>query len=103
MPSPFGDDERFPERPDVPDFWRLSDVVLQFDGASGEGDKTLEQVAEGRIDMNALAYMGAQRVAMLVARAGLPHSPELLAALHTVFTTSVLTGIEFERKGGHRA
>lgn len=102
MPSPFGDEAQHPDRPDSPDFWRLSETVLQFDGAASEDGMDLDEIAEGRIDLDALNYMAEQRAMRLLQASGLPYHPLVFCALHAAFTTAVLTGIEFERKGGHR-
>lgn len=102
MPSPFGDDEQFPDRPDTLDFWRLSETVMQFDGGANEQGLGLEEIAQGRIDLDSLNYMAEGRARLMISKTALPPHPHLIAALHAMFTTAVLTGIEFERKGGHR-
>jgi hypothetical protein len=94
-------DPRFPSRPQHPDFWRLSEVVLKLDGDSTEGRRPLKASAEGRIDLASLAYLASQRVGLLEQRVGeLPDN--VRASLAAMFLTGVLTGIEFERAGGHR-
>lgn len=98
----FMDNDRFPNRPDSPDFWRLSDVVLKLDGRATEGNEPFEQLAGPLIDIEALEYMAEQRTAAFTQAVGVPPTPELQSLLVTVFVTSVLTGIEFEKAGGHR-
>lgn len=96
-------DPRFPDRPQHPDFWRLSEVCLQLDGAATEGGKEIPEITADLIDMESLDYLTRNRVGLLVQALGIPFSPEVIRALETVFFTSVLTGIAFEKKGGHRA
>lgn len=97
-------DPRFPDRPQHPDFWRLADVTTRLDGGATEGGKTIEQVAEGVIDLESLSYAATQRVGLFLQALGYENiEPEVVAMLETVFVTSVITGIEFQKAGGTRA
>lgn len=104
MSSPFGDDAQFPGRPNHLDFWRLSDVVLQQDGAMQE-NKTEAQfraLVDEHIDLDSAAYMAQQRAAKLCDDLGAPRDPMLLSAVTAAFLTGVVAGISFEKKGGRR-
>lgn len=62
IPTPEG----MPERPDTPDFWVLSDIILKFDGDTSEGGKSFDEViAEVYPGLNlvddTVAYMAMQR------------------------------------------
>lgn len=99
MKRMFGD---FPDRPDHPDFWRMSDVVLKLDGRMQEGgteETFVESIAES-IDMDSVMYMAQERCSILLEQMGAPMA--LLPMLMTTFMTSVVTGIEFQKAGGHR-
>lgn len=97
-------DPRFPNRPQTPDYWRLSEVCLRLDGASGEGGKSFEDVVGDAVDPRSLAYVAEQRVGIFLQRLGLEHQipPALRSVMETIFVTSVVTGIEFQKAGGHR-
>lgn len=101
MPSPFQDDDVFPDRPDTLDFWRLSEVVLMLDGRSG--GVGFRQPFDGVIDLPSVEYMGRQRVEIALSGLGLPDPGQAIKDLMvSVFMTAVVTGIEFQRAGGHR-
>jgi hypothetical protein len=95
----FLDGDKFPNRPDHLDFWRMSDVVLRLDGAADNG-RELSETADGVVDLDSLVYMAEQRCALFAQALKLPTS--VTAALVTVYVASFLTGVEFEKEGGHR-
>lgn len=49
-------------RPDHPDFWALSDLMLQLDGQAEEGNRDAGQIAGEIIDERSLSYLALQRV-----------------------------------------
>lgn len=54
-------DPQFPARPQHPDFWKLSDVILQLD-SQGEAESDAFATAVGEVvDMESLQYMAYQR------------------------------------------
>lgn len=62
IPTPDG----IPERPDTPDFWVLSDIILKFDGDTSEGGKSFEEVINEiypdlNVEEDSVAYMALQR------------------------------------------
>lgn len=93
-------DPRFPGRPQHPDFWRISNVVLELDGHASEGVSMSEIVAK-LIDEQSLTYMAEQRA--LWAKHNLPGltmaAPPALAA---IWLTAFAAGIRFQQEGGHR-
>lgn len=99
MTDPLRDD-RFPDRPQHPDFWRLSQVVTKHDGRTDEGKQHVTEVIRDYIDPDSLLYMCQQRAHIYAQRAGLP--PQLVPALFGALIDGILTGIAFEREGGHR-
>lgn len=58
-------DPRFPDRPNTPDFWRLSETAMQLDGQVNEGDEDIEKIFESLCDMESLLYITDQRSGML--------------------------------------
>lgn len=92
-------DPRFPDRPQHPDFWRMSEVVLGQDADSGA--KTLEEVVGDLVDFPSLEYMAAQRAAQLRRHSHL--SEQAAIAAMAAWLTGFAAGAEFQRRGGHRA
>lgn len=106
MPSPFGDDDQFPDRPDHPDFWRLSDVVLQQDGALQEAvdkDAEYDRIIAEHVDLDSVMYLAQQRAQRVLLEQGFGLNPDAVAMVSAAYLTGVVAGIAFEKKGGHRA
>jgi hypothetical protein len=99
-------DPNFPDRPDTPDFWRMSETVLYLDGEVQEGGKSVPEIHDGRVDLESLVYTAEQRVnGLLTDLFGLslfelPN--EIRAALGTVYMGAFLHGVLFQKAGGHR-
>lgn len=94
-------DPRFPDRPQHPDFWRISQVVLELDGNASEGNMSVSEIVADLVDEKSLIYMTEQRA--LWAKQNLPgltlaYGPALGAIWATAFTA----GIRFQQEGGHR-
>ena len=95
-------DPQFPNRPQTPDFWRLSETILMLDGRSGGGALVAEVVA-GFVDVQSALYMTDQRVEMLIRDLGIEVSTAMRVVLLTVYMGGLTHGIAFEQAGGHRA
>jgi hypothetical protein len=93
-------DPRFPDRPQHPDFWRLSDVVLQLDGQATEGDRTIPEIMTGLVDPESLTYVALNRAGLLCQHLGLPES--IRPALAATWLDAFAAGVSFEKRGGHR-
>lgn len=94
-------DPRHPDRPQHPDFWRLSDVVLRQDGATQEeGEAGFLRILDETVDRDSLFYLAQQRAMIMVSQMGLP--PSLTPALTTAYLSGVVLGIGFQQAGGHR-
>lgn len=61
-------DPRFPDRPQHPDFWRLSSALTKADGDATEGDKSVEEIVG--VDGQSLVYVANNRVGMGVVAHG---------------------------------
>lgn len=94
----------FPYRPDHPDFWTLSSVVLDFDTRMDTAPSTAakheayEAIVAERIHDPSLTYMAVQRARKAVAELGQPDNKALATLIATVWSEGVLTGIEVERR-----
>lgn len=53
-------DPRFPDRPQHPDFWRLSEVIVRIDGAATEGGESVEDLMG--VDLESFMYFAQHRV-----------------------------------------
>jgi hypothetical protein len=93
-------DPRFPKRPTHPDFWRISEVVLQHDGGADEGKKPLEEIVKDTVDLESLTYFAMQRAGMSCQKMGLPEA--LVPVLASVWLDAFLAGARFQQRGGHQ-
>lgn len=91
-------DPRFPDRPQHPDFRRLSSVLIQLDARAQE--MSLPETVEGLVDLTSLEYAAEQRAGMAAAQLGLP--PRMGAVLQAMFMNAFVVGLRFEQEGGHR-
>jgi hypothetical protein len=93
-------DPRFPERPTRPDFWRMSEIILQQDGDATEGGQSVEEIVKETVDMQSLAYFAMQRAGKQLQNAGLPEA--LKPVLAATWMDAFLAGARFEQRGGHQ-
>ena len=93
-------DPRFPKRPSHPDFWRMSEVVLQNDGDSTEGNKSMEEIIKDTVDLESLTYFAMQRGGMAAQRSGLPEA--LTPVMGSLWMDAFLAGARFQQRGGHQ-
>lgn len=96
-------DPRFPDRPQSPDFWRITEVVNQQDGRSTEGQQEMDQVIGDIVDGEAVAYMAVQRARMVQRESGLSENKVLTQMMAAIWVDAFTVGVRFERAGGHRA
>lgn len=92
------DRDKFPGRPDHPDFWRLSEVLLRIDGATTEGRESVVDVLG--VDMASFMYAANERVSRAVDQQRQVGDPYLL--LMTVYMDAFALGKGFAEAGGHR-
>lgn len=96
-------DPRFPDRPQHPDFWRLSEAVLYLDGEADEGGRDIATITAGLVDPESLSYLCTVRAERFLLQLGMPNRPALVMAVAAGMLNGVATGILFEQRGGHRA
>lgn len=86
-------DPRFPDRPNVPEFWRLSEVVCGLDEEIDTGTPLVE-VTERVIPMDVLTYMAKQRVMRVVG----PLVPdEVLITLASIYLDGFVSGANYAK------
>lgn len=89
-------DPRFADRPQTPDFWRLSSSVLRLDGATADGK--YEQILDETVDLPSLIYLAEHRLPKTGLVLQGRHGATILAAYLDAFAV----GVEFQKQGGHR-
>ena len=90
-----------PGRPDHPDFWRLSELVLQLDGQATEAGMQLDEMVAGVIDPASLGYMAVMRAMKLVGaetRGQLAAKQREVARFATLYHEAFILGVRFEAK-----
>lgn len=100
MSDPLKDD-RFPDRPQHPDFWRISEVVLQHDGDAVEAGRSMEEIVKDTVDLESLTYFAMQRAGTYCQAMGLPKDFETLVG--SVWMDAFMAGARYEERGGHQA
>lgn len=98
-----------PVRPDHPDFWRISDIILTLDGrmqaahSDESKNKVYTDAVAELVDMDSIVYMGMQRAfhALGVAtKADLVEKAPQVSMLTTIWMEGFQVGSRFEKKGG---
>jgi hypothetical protein len=100
--SDFMDGDLFPDRPDHPDFWRLSESVLKQDGKFSEGNEPFETVMAQMVDVESIVYMADQRADFLLDKTGAPKTLMLKGLLMSMYLDGFTTGVGFTQAGGTR-
>lgn len=91
-------DPRFPDRPQHPDFWSITEVSNKLDGDVTEGGQSLPQILiENEIvDVNSLTYWATNRARQACQLLGLPEEKE--ASLASLYIDAFSVGTLVERK-----
>lgn len=90
-------------RPDVPEFWHLSEIVLQHDGRFEDGGNpaALEEVVNEFCPVEVVAYMGVQRSARALQGHGpVLTLPEVHALMAATWIDAFAAGASYERRYG---
>lgn len=90
-------DPDYPDRPQHPDYWRLSEVLHKMDGDSTEGGKPADEIIASFADPDSVAYAARQRSLMMQKMTGIPAE-----VLEVVWLDAFTAGVSFEKAGGHR-
>jgi hypothetical protein len=87
-------------RPEHPDFWMLSEIVISQDAAVDNKAITFEEVVNKVVDVHSLAYMAQQR-AMRISGPYAPVSEQ--SKIAAVYMDAFLTGAAFQAKKNEQA
>lgn len=85
-------DPRFPLRPDHPDFWKLCQVALKYDGRMMEAtseeakQRVFEEAVEGVVDIGSISYFALQRAIRIT------NDPRMVAALTAIYIEGFIVG-----------
>jgi hypothetical protein len=91
MDDAFG---KIPGRPDHPDFWKLSQIVLRTDGRLEADPDAFRSTVSSVIDLESLTYFARQRVMRLF-----PGQPERSTiALMSLYMDAFIMGAEFDHE-----
>ena len=93
-------DPRFPGRPTHPDFWRISEVVLQQDGQATEESLPMEEIVKETVDLESLTYFAMQRAGTMCQQMKLPES--LVPVIGSVWLDAFMAGARYQQRGGHQ-
>jgi hypothetical protein len=100
MFEPFTDPDPFPFRPDHPDFWRLSDLVVQLTSQAEEKGRRLDDLIAPVIDPKSLAYTAFQRATRafkVTTRKQLWERQSEVLLLATLYHEAFILGSRYER------
>lgn len=92
----FLDANQFPDRPDHPDFWRLSKIVLANDAAAREDHTPIPEIVGQYIDYPSIEYFAMSRMGQLITQMGLP--PALIPVLASTWFDAFTTGVQFAKE-----
>jgi hypothetical protein len=93
-------------RPDHPDFWRLSEILLGLDAGMEEAtskDAYWEKSVEIHVDRPSMVYMAMQRALRALnvrSKADLATVQQQVATLATMWCEGFIVGAEFKERGG---
>jgi hypothetical protein len=114
-----------PDRPDHPDFWRMSDVRLMLDGRTQNPDisdeerqKSFAELYGDAADIESISYLAFMRTRAAFGLEGAAKIEEAFASLMgkessrltteqrtkvmALYMEAFVTGVEFQKRGGHQ-
>lgn len=91
-----------PDRPQHPDFMKLSAIVLEHDGPTTDPTTmenfSMEETIEQVINNESLTYMAMGRAKIFMVEVGLPMDMRVLSALASAWVDAFLVGNEWQRE-----
>jgi hypothetical protein len=91
-----------PDRPDVPEFWQLSEIVLRHDAVAKESDvQGLQKViAESGVPESVVLYVAKNRAALALKQSGIVITGSNLSLGMAMWIDAFLAGMEYQKKYG---
>lgn len=95
-------DPHFPDRPNHPDYWRLSEIVLQLDAQTLVDEVSIEDQVAKDVNIDSEFYIAVGRALRFRAKMDGPiMSPtEFTAFCTALWTEGFLVGCRFQQRGG---
>ncbi len=99
---------RHPQRPDHPDFWKISEIILQLDGAidAAVSDDEKERIWKERtsavVDIPSVTYMAIQRALRVLGRPSNAADVGRHSSVAALAIDSFIAGVLFAQRGGHQ-
>jgi hypothetical protein len=89
-------DPNFPNRPDHPDFWLISQALIDTDALADSGQSTPD--ITGRIvDTDSLIYAAEQRVRLIIGKGHLNPSTRIMIAMNALWLDAFVAGTQYQR------
>jgi hypothetical protein len=93
-------DPRFPKRPDHPDFWLISEVLVAQDAQADQGVQKFDDMVSRYVDLKSLQYASEQQAGMFLQQRGARKlvygSGEVEVMITAAFLTAFVHGIRFQ-------
>lgn len=102
--SDFFNDPSYPHRPKHPDFWKLSEIVLQLDGRASEGESSdiLGDEVRTIADPEAVAYLATHRAIRGATLMGLEskttNTASQIVGLAAMWMEAFIVGARFQER-----
>ena len=87
--------DRHPMRPDHPDFWRLSEIVLQIDAQADVPGTNIDDLVKQSVDLPSATYMALQRAIQIKTTTG---TDARLLPLSAAWLEGLVVGIRSEQR-----
>jgi hypothetical protein len=91
-------DPRFPDRPNTPDFWQLSEIMTQIDGEMAEGTTSMGDFIAQFGDEPTITYMVQQKALNAAEVFGLVPDPQVLSILSAMMLNGFAVGYRFHER-----
>jgi hypothetical protein len=93
-------DPRFPNRPDHPDFWLMSEVLVAQDTQADQGVQSFDDMVNRYVDLKSLRYVAEQQAGMFIQQRGARKlvygSREVEVMIEAAFLAAFVHGVRFQ-------
>lgn len=88
-------DPNFPNRPDHPDFWLISQALIDTDAQADSG-QSMPDIAGRIVDTASLMYAAEQRVKLITGKGHLNPSARILIAMQALWLDAFVAGTRYQ-------
>ena len=92
-------------RPNHPDFWRISEIILANDGAieqAPDKETVWKERTSSVVDIDSVTYMATQRALLAFGPPGTKLSVAQQATAAALVIDAFVAGVMFAERGGHQ-